>query len=306
MLAFDVHQHLWPEAVLRSLSTRSEAPYARWERGHWTVELAGEPAFAIDPADHDPEDRAAGVRALGLDRALVALSSAVGIEELPPGEAVPILTAWHDEAALLPEELEAWAAIPLHAPADEQVAIADAALDEGAMGVCVPASALAGPERLQRLGPVLNRIEERLVPLFVHPGATSPARRSIAWWAPTTSYVAELHAAWHAFAAWGRPAHPQLHVVYAALAGLAPIHLERTAARGGPGIDTALDPLAFYDTASYGPRALRSMAAVVGRAQLVHGSDHPVVPATPLTGDADLALRTDNAARLLGLSWVAA
>src|SRR5215207_2118386 len=76
----DVHQHLWPEAVLEVLERRSEAPRARRHRGVWQVELSGEPAFQVDPREHDPERRA---RDLGVDHALVALSAPAGIEELP-------------------------------------------------------------------------------------------------------------------------------------------------------------------------------------------------------------------------------
>jgi hypothetical protein len=305
VLAFDIHQHLWPEGVLRALAARADPPYARWENGCWTIALAGEPAFRIDPADHDPQDRADAVTGLGLDRALVALSSAIGIEALPARESLPIIEAWHEEASSLGPELQTWAAVPLSLSGDEQVAIADDALDAGAAGVCVPAAALAGPAGLTALAPLLQRLEDRLVPLFVHPGPTPAGPSPAAWWAPATSYVAELHAAWHSFAAWGRPAHRGLHVVFAALAGLAPLHLQRTAGRGGPAADTALDPLTFYDTSSYGTRARRTMAATVGTAQLVHGSDHPVLAATR-PPECDLALCTDNAARLLGLSWVAA
>ena len=77
--------------------------------------------------------------------------------------------------------------------------------------------------------------------------------------------------------------------------------------RGGPGGEP--DPLVFYDTSSYGPRALRSMAGEVGTGQLVHGTDVPVLapPAVrPLGHEAHELMRTDNAARLLGHVWVAA
>ena len=77
MPSVDVHQHLWPEGVLAVLERRSEAPRARWAGGRWRVELDGEPFFEIDPADHEPEDRA---KTMGVDRALVALSSPVGAE----------------------------------------------------------------------------------------------------------------------------------------------------------------------------------------------------------------------------------
>lgn len=297
---------------MRTLEHRTAAPRARWASGRWIVELRGEPDFLVDPADHDVVARAAAVDAAGLDRALVALSSPVGIEALPADEAAAPLAAWQRAASALPTALGWWAAVPLAAPAGEVVAAADAALDAGAAGVVVAAGALATPDGLERLGPLLDRLQDRLAPLFAHPGPapwTPPVTPvDTAWWAPTTRYVGELHAAWHAWAGWGRAAHPRLHVVWAALAGLAPLHAERTALRGGPA-EAEPDPLAFYDTSGYGPRALRWMACTVGTSQLVHGTDAPVIaaaPGEPLGPDAHLAFRTDNVARLLGTAWVAA
>src|SRR3954451_9296703 len=85
--------------------------------------------------------------------------------------------------------------------------------------------------------------------------------------------------------------------------GGAPLHLERLAARGGPA-ERALDPLTFYETSSYGPRALDAMARVVGVDQLVHGSDRPVVAPAPAPGPlgpaAWRAMTEANPARLLG------
>ncbi len=310
MLAIDVHQHLWPAAVLRALERRDEPPCASRSAAGWRIELPGEPAFLVDPAEHDIQRRAAAVAAAGLDQALVALSSPVGIEALPPAQAAPLLEAWQEAAAGLPAELGWWGAVPLAAAAHDVVEAADAALDAGAAGIVVGAGALATPEGLRRMSPLLDRLEQRLAPLFVHPGPApqAPAPRAVEadWWAPCTRYVADLHAAWHAWAGWGRPAHPGLHVVWAALAGLAPLHAERTVLRGGPAGDPgALD---FYDTSGYGPRALRWMACAVGTGQLVHGTDAPVVvPADeePLGADVHLSIRTDTVARLLGTAWVA-
>ena len=91
-----------------------------------------------------------------------------------------------------------------------------------------------------------------------------------------TSYVAEMSAAWHAWAAWGRGEHPRLPVLFAMLAGLAPLHAERLAARGGPA-DAVHDPLTAFDTSSYGHRALDAMLRAVGVDRLLYGSDRPVV-----------------------------
>ena len=316
MLAVDVHQHLWPVEVLRALERRATAPCATSTAAGWRLELPGEPAFLVDPAEHDVAIRTAALRAAGLDRALVALSSPIGIEALPADEAAPVLAAWQRAASALPTEFGWWGAVPLAAPADELIAAADSALDAGAAGVVVGAGALATPDGLQRLDRLLDRLQERFAPLFVHPGPAPWTRPDVAvnadWWAPTTRYVAELHAAWHAWAGWGRARHPRLRVLWAALAGLAPLHAERTALRGGPSPPAGPDPLAFYDTSGYGPRALRWMAGAVGTSQLVHGTDAPVV-ATPAGGygpapyaaaelgaGAHRALLTHNVARLLG------
>ena len=85
-----------------------------------------------------------------------------------------------------------------------------------------------------------------------------------------------MSTAWHAWAQWGRPAHPALRVVFAMLAGLAPLHAERLAARGGPS-DAVHDPLTLFDTSSYGPRAVDAMLRVVGVDRLLYGSDRPVI-----------------------------
>jgi hypothetical protein len=85
------------------------------------------------------------------------------------------------------------------------------------------------------------------------------------------------------------------------LAGLAPLHAERLALRGGPAAG-ALDPGLFYDTSSYGPRAIDAMADLVGLDQLVSGSDRPVVDPPlrpPLGDDAHTLMTVHNVHRLL-------
>jgi hypothetical protein len=84
-----------------------------------------------------------------------------------------------------------------------------------------------------------------------------------------------MQQAWLAWAAWGRAAHPQLKVVWAMLAGGAPLHAERLAARGGPA-GAVHDEHAWFDVSSYGPRAVDAMLRVVGVDRLVLGSDRPI------------------------------
>jgi hypothetical protein len=102
-----------------------------------------------------------------------------------------------------------------------------------------------------------------------------------------TSYIAEIQAAWLAWAAWGRVQHPRLKVVWAMLAGCAPLHAERLAARGGPA-SAVHDDRAWFDVSSYGPQAVDAMLRVVGVDRLVLGSDRPVAdpPALSALGTA--------------------
>jgi hypothetical protein len=293
--ATDIHQHLWPEPLLRELSCRREPPRLERRAAGWVLRLSGEPEAPLDLADHDPDRRAALVDADGLERALVAPSVPLGIEALSPGEAEPLLEAYHDGVAALPARFGAWAAVGLVEPDPEALA---RLLDRGFIGACVSAGALGGPAGFERVGPVLETLERRGAPLFVHPGPATAGVRMPAWWPALTDYVAEMQAAWHAFAVWGRPAHPRLRVCFAMLAGLAPLHRERLVARAGVAVS---DPDVFLDVSSYGARAVDAVLREVGVDRLVHGSDRPVGAraALPL-GDAVLgALRRRNPSRLL-------
>jgi 6-methylsalicylate decarboxylase len=128
------------------------------------------------------------------------------------------------------------------------------------------------------------------VPLFVHPGGFAPREAFLdepLWWTALTDYVSQMQAAWLTFGAFARRELPHLRVVFAMLAGGAPLLAERLIARGGPAIDLR-DPLTFYDTSSYGPMIVEAMARWVGSAQLVYGSDRPVIEPVPTGREVEL------------------
>jgi 6-methylsalicylate decarboxylase len=295
--AIDIHQHLWPEPLLRELSRRCEPPTLLRRRTGWVLRLDGEPEARIDLADHDPDRRAALVEADGLDRALVAPSLPLGIEALPASAAGPLLEAYHDGVAALPSQFGAWAAISLAEPDPRDLA---RLLNSGFAGACVAADALNGPEGFDRLGPVLETLERRGAPLLVHPG---PVRAAAApgmpgWWPALTDYVAAMQTAWHAFPVWGRRAHPRLRACFVMLAGLGPLQRERLVARGGHAVS---DPDVVLEVSSYGARAVDAVLREVGVDRLVHGSDRPVISpvALPLGEAVHSALRRRNPSRLL-------
>jgi predicted TIM-barrel fold metal-dependent hydrolase len=299
----DVHQHLLGEALVEALARRTEAPMLVRRRDGWTFKVAAEPDSVLAFDATDVQLRREDLAEDGFDRALVALSTALGIETLPAEDSLALIEAHHQGIEALPPEFGGWGAVPLAEPELDPAAV-DVALDRGCVGISLPAAALIDPAAVERLHPLLARLEQRDAPLFVHPGPVSgvptPAAHLPHWWPALTDYVAQMQAAWFAFLHAGRRAHPRLRVLFAMLAGGAPLQLERYSARRGvPAPDP--DPRVFYDTSSYGPRMIDAVAEQVGAEQLVYGSDRPVVdPRRPrLDPDLRLALVATNPARLL-------
>jgi len=300
----DVHQHLLGGALVEALARRTEAPMLVRRREGWTFKVATEPDSVLTFDATDAELRREDLGEDGIDRALVALSTALGIETLPAEDSVALIEAHHQGIEALPPEFGGWGAVPLAGPEPDPADV-DTALDRGCVGISLPATALIDPAAVERLAPLLTRLELRGAPLFVHPGPvggvlTPDAAHLPHWWPALTDYVVQMQAAWFAFLHAGRRGHPRLRVLFAMLAGGAPLQLERYAARRGvPAPDP--DPLVFYDTSSYGPRMIGAVAEVVGATQLVYGSDRPVVdPRRPrLDPGLRLALVATNPARLL-------
>jgi 6-methylsalicylate decarboxylase len=282
-MKIDVHQHVWTGPLVEALALRSELPFVRIESGLTVLYLARERPYVIDLAGEAPAQRAALVELDGLDRALVCLSSPLGIEWLPRAQALPLIDAYHEGALALAEPFGVWGTIALDRADPHDV---DRALARGCVGLSLPAGALASVDMLAAVRPVLARLEVHDAPLLVHPDSPSaPTSLRAAghaplgeplWWPALTTYVAGMQAAWLAFLAAGRPSHPHLRVVFSMLAGLAPLHGERLLSRGGP-CPPVPDPLVFYDTSSYGPATIAMMEELVGPQQLLYGSDRPVV-----------------------------
>ncbi|MGH8962957.1 MAG: amidohydrolase [Jatrophihabitantaceae bacterium] len=288
----DVHQHLWPAELLDALRRRTAPPMLRG----WTLHTAGEPPFEVRPDDHDPAARQASDRAAA--RVLVSLSSPLGIEALHPDEAQPLLAAWNQGVLGLPHPFAGWAAV---ASTDPDADGLKGLFDDGLCGLQVPAPELATPAGVERWAPVLRQCEQRDRPVLVHPGPVIRSAPDLPdWWAAVVDYPAQLQAAWWAWRQAGRALLPDLRICFVAGAGLAPLHHERFAARGGG--RSVVDRNAFVDTSSYGRRAVDGLIRALGIDVIALGSDRPYArPFTdPHLGDAaHHALRVVNPTRLL-------
>ena len=296
--ATDVHQHIWPEELVDRLRARTRPPYLR----EWVLHTEGEPPYDVDPTAHDALARVALDHEAGVGTACVSLSAPLGIETLPHRDAAPLIRAWHRGVADLPAHFRAWVSVPATDP--DLDGLRTLLADPRHVGLQLPATQLLAPSAWERAAPVLAVAEAAGVPVLVHPG---PVPRSVVdrdvpgWWPAVVGYTAQLTAAWWAWhAVGGRRLLPHLRVVFAAAAGLAPVHHERHVLRGGQG--EPVDPDVFVDTSGYGPRALDAVVRVLGIDALVLGSDRPYAePLAELFGDAAThAIRVTNPQRLLG------
>jgi len=302
-MRLDIHQHVWTEPLLDALGRRRCFPFVHRSDGLTVLHSAGERSYVIDVAAESADRRSQRLIEDQVDLAVVAISSPIGIETLEHEVARELISSHLDGALALGEGFAAWGPVPIRAPDPAEV---DEVLARGCIGVSLPAGALAGPEALEQIFPVLERVQSHAVPLFVHPGGPSaPGGHEASlneplWWRALTDYVTQMQAAWLTFAAYGRRELPRLATVFAMLAGGAPLLSERLATRGGPAIDL-LDPLTFYDTSSYGSETIATIARWVGSRQLVYGSDRPVVEPARTGREPELM---DNAAELMARTEV--
>jgi hypothetical protein len=284
----DIHQHLWPEAFVTALGRRTSAPRLRGS----VLELAHEPAVEIDLAAQDPDKRLTLLDRDEIDVAVVSLSPALGIGELPADEGAELVAAYEQGIR------------EVATAADGRIVpLAASEPPDGFAGLCVDARRLAD---LERLAPVLDELDRREALLFVHPGpGQANPGGGPPWWNEVVDYTAQMQAAYAAWLASGAERWPTLRIVFAILAGGGPFQLERLASRGVD-VRDALHQNVFFDTASYGRRALELCLATFGVGQLVYGSDTPVIDSQPTLdavrgfGEAVAhALCRDNTARLL-------
>jgi hypothetical protein len=303
----DTHQHLWTDPLVKALTTRSELPFIRAEGGVPILHLTTELPYIIKMTSETSKTRAMLLKKDGLERALVCISSPLGMESLPRDEALKLIDAYHEGALSLGNPFGVWGAIALDNADPDDV---DRALALGCVGISLPSGALDSVDAITALHPILARIESLNATLFVHPGpgldftkviSSEVPPSSPVWWPALTSYIAGMHSAWMAFLVEGRPKYPRLRVIFSMLAGLAPLHMERLLSRGVPAINIE-DHLIFYETSSYSDKAVNALLNVVGKEQLLYGSDRPVIDPTPAEAlhKVDWKVVSKNTSRALG------
>jgi len=256
--ATDLHQHLWPPSFLSALAARSHPPRLRGR----ALEIAGEAEWELNVEAHELDTRLALLDRYELECAVVSLQPTLGIDRLPGDEGQELLATWEDGILEL-----------ARAAGDRIVPLAARGPADGFAGLCVAGSALLD---LDALAPRLDALSRTGGFLFVHPGAASTRQGAPAWWTAIVDYTAEMQAAYMGWLAAGAARWPELDVVFAMLAGGAPIQLERMVARG---VDerAAMLTHVWFDVSSYGRRALDLAMSTFGVERMLFGSDIPVI-----------------------------
>ena len=260
MTTYDVHQHLWPSALVEALAARHTPPYLS---DHTLVVEEG--SFELDPAAYGLAACIANLDRAGIDVAFVSCPPTLGIERLDEREGDELRRAYHEGV------LDA-----VEASGGRVHALAMGSALEGFAGTMLAADDLAD---LDRIAMILTEVERRGTFVVVHPGLAHPPAGAPAWWAAAIDYTAQMQRAYAAWIAHGVDRWPALRIVFSILAGGAPFQLERMQARGFD-IRNALHPTIFLETSSYGRRAIELCLATLGGRQVLFGSDAPVLDST--------------------------
>jgi hypothetical protein len=248
-MRIDFHQHVWTDDFRRSLERRTAPPFLRGSE----LVLPRGGRFTVDPGAYSPEARLRELDRTGFDAAVVSLP--------PTMEPTPELSQPWNDAALELAGASGGRLIPL-------------AYNEARAGFVGAVAAAPELVDLDSAAPLLDRLELAGQLLFVHPGAGESSGPE-AWWQPGVAYAVQMQAAYASWVASGTRRWPRLRVVFALLAGGAPFQVERLVRRG---LDARAPfaPNMWFDTSSYGVRALELSLQTFGAGRLVFGSDAPI------------------------------
>ncbi|MGH2875761.1 MAG: amidohydrolase, partial [Solirubrobacteraceae bacterium] len=131
-MTVDLHQHVWTPPLLDALARREALPFIRRNgAAAITLHSAGERPYPIDAAAQSAPARARVLDEFGVERAVVAISTPIGIEALPRAEALALIDAHLDGVLALGEQFAAWGPVPV---SDRDPGDVDAVLERGCVG----------------------------------------------------------------------------------------------------------------------------------------------------------------------------
>ncbi len=286
MPTVDVHQHFWPGPFVAELARRRTPP-----RLSGSTLVLEEGTYEVELDAHDAEARLAVLDRDGIDVAVLSLQPTLGVTELPEAEKDELVGLWQDGVLEL-----------VHESHGRFLALAPEHPATGFVGSIVAASKMRDVDALSS---VLSELDASGGFLFVHPSAAGLTSGAPAWWPAILDYTSQMQAAYLTWLSYAQRLWPDVNVVFAILAGGGPFQLERLASRG-VAVRSGLHANVFFETASYGRRAIELCIETFGVHQIVYGSDVPVIESAPTLravhgfGDSVVKVITaDNPTRLL-------
>ena len=132
LMQVDVHQHVWTAPLVEALASRHSLPFIARADGLMLLHCAGERPYIIDVAAETPGRRAQLLASDRIDRAIVAVSSPIGIEALPRESSGPLIDAYLEGVGALGERFAAWGPLALQESSPEDV---DELLGRGCIGI---------------------------------------------------------------------------------------------------------------------------------------------------------------------------
>ena len=242
-MRLDVHQHLWTPPLLDALAERDRCRSSDGWTGSRSCSCGRRAALrrSTPPRSRGPP-RAASCAPTGSIARSWRSAARSGSRRSPATRPQPLIDAHLDGVLALGDRFGAWG--PLGARRIPTPMTSTTCSRRGCVGVSLPACALAGATRCAAWARCSSASPRTVVRRCSctpgrGPGRGAPRRRSTSrlWWPALTDYVAQMQAAWLAFAAAGRREHPEAgdRVRDAgrrrAAAGRAPGHSRRPADR---------------------------------------------------------------------------
>jgi aminocarboxymuconate-semialdehyde decarboxylase len=287
----DHQAHWYPHAYVEALIGRSKPPRVERAPHGQEVLLLDDDCRQpfLDRLVSDIEVHLAQATAAGIDVLVLGPATLGEVLHLPANEAAELLGRLHEEYAAAQraheDRLACLAALPLQEPSVALDVLERAIGELDLRGVALVAANEGHPIVSDATIPVLARIAELGVPLFLHPGFRSPTRtytrtrraeNGLGWMFHTAVAALELVDTGLLDAV------PDLVVVHPHLGGVLPYVAGRVSRLDG---SRAAEPLEHYlrtrfyvDTAAATPAALELAIQAYGVDRLVFATDHPLLP----------------------------
>ena len=325
MTVIDVHTHMLNDEWLDRIVAYGGGFTVKELMGQRVIHEAGAPFMTLMDPMFDYEQRIRDMDECGVDVAIVSLtcpSCYWGGEEISTGTARMMNDDMAGRQKRWPDRIRFFATLPWQYP-DAAVTELERALELGAVGVFVSAS-VAGTSLTDPLfAPVWKAIDDRALPVLVHPGAPPGVGEmdmqrfnlvfSVGFMFDTTLAVSRM--IFDGFF----DTHQKLKIIVCHAGGALPYLMGR--------LDTAWDNMPparekidrhpseyfeqlYFDSISYTDDGLDLCHKVAGRDRILYGSDYPhnvgdmkgcLARIESLPADAHDAIKSKNAERIFNL-----